>query len=355
MRVFDEALLAQTAESFSIDDSRMPLRLGSALRIPSYAWENWSITGDADLLHEASEWAYQDEWKGGSDRQIRYLAESAKMAGNPGNLGILREACAQAVKKAVKKSEGRVYLADIGAGLSTTVIYEALDKEDKERVYLYLLEPSQQRLEKTAEYFRNRGLEENKDFSLIADKDLNIQKYIQPESIHIITGVATVHHHHRPDFNNYYETLVPGGFIILADLHNHMFEHPNRIYNFLETLEWETKSSDLAAFAEKFPKAKEQAPPLAPPAQKADELIYANRRGWTKVRAEAVRRGEFDENDDLHLFEAHIPVEKYLEAIEKAGFSTKTGHLEGIIPSNPLQLIPDASLLMITAGRKLNL
>jgi hypothetical protein len=162
-----------------------------------------------------------------------------------------------------------------------------------------------------------------------------------------------VHHHSSLNFDKFYKALVPGGFIILADLHNNMFEHPNRIYSFLSTLEWETKAQDLAAFRAKFPKAAEQAPVLTPPAHKADELIYANRRGWAQVRTEAIKRGEFDNNDDLHLLEAHIPVEKYTEALESAGFSTDIRDLEGIMASNPLQLLPDASLLMVTAGRKI--
>ena len=39
-------------QRFEIDSSRMPLRLGSALRVPSYAYHSWDIPIAVDYTKE---------------------------------------------------------------------------------------------------------------------------------------------------------------------------------------------------------------------------------------------------------------------------------------------------------------
>lgn len=345
--------LIEIAKRYEVDAPGMPIRLGSALRVPSYAYPNWSIVGDESLLFEASEREYESEWKDGSAAQISYIQEAAKRAGNPGNLPMLRNACADVVSKLAQRIKGKINIMDVGAGLSAIVMCEKLGEEEKQRVHLFLLEPSKTRLYQTAEKLETMGFERGKNLTLAAAKDLEMMRYVEPGSMDIITGVASVHHHSFLSFDVFYKALKPSGFLVLADLHNHLFEHPNRIYyKFLDQLEWETKDKDLEMFVKKFPKALETAPPLTRLQQNADDIIIRNRMEWAKIRMSAIARGEFSEENDIHLLEAHVPVEKYIEEFLRCGFSIDGGILRDVMPSNPMQLLPEASLLMVTVGIK---
>ena len=156
-----------------------------------------------------------------------------------------------------------------------------------------------------------------------------------------------------------YKILKQGGCVIIADWYNSMWGHPARVYEFLNGFEWGTKEQDLRRFAEKFPKALEKPPELSILDENANKMIRDFWRAWTDVRKEAIEKGDFDSNDEIHMLEGHRPVDKYCEELLKVGFSLEVGD---IIPENPCRIsqnlkVPegkpkDSNLLMLLIGVK---
>ncbi|MBI4167978.1 MAG: hypothetical protein HY515_03410 [Candidatus Aenigmarchaeota archaeon] len=327
---------------YEIDDSRMPLRLGSALRVPSYAYSKWGINGNEEYLRKLSEEAYRAEWADGSPRQMQYVSAAMQNSGYGDFPQILRKANARAVSRLVKKFPGKVVIADVGAGESTVTIFDRLEDEDKDRIHLTLIEPSVERIEAAAAKLEMRGFS---DFDLVVGSDLGTLQQL-PAIPQIISYVATLHHHAYLDepAQALYRTLQTGGFLTVADWHNPMWEHPNRVYEFLQTLQWKTKEEDLEAFAEKFPLVKRKADHIGDPYQrKAMRLIQDFWRGWAAVRREAVERGEFDSRDEIFMLEGHRPFVSEQETMSNAGFSIAEEH----------RLLKDSELLMLGVYQKI--
>ncbi|HDD72716.1 MAG TPA: hypothetical protein ENG00_01335, partial [Candidatus Aenigmarchaeota archaeon] len=127
---------------YHIDDSRMPVRLGSALRVPSYAYKNWGIP-EGKFRRESDE-EYVIEWKAGSPRQMQYVIDAITRTGLGNYSQILRDANAKLVAAAVKRFPEKVYILEPGFGVSTVNMFDALDEDDKNRVYITGLEPSRE-------------------------------------------------------------------------------------------------------------------------------------------------------------------------------------------------------------------
>lgn len=327
---------------YEIDDSRMPLRLGSALRVPSYAYSNWGIHDHEADLRRLSEEAYSAEWADGSPRQMQYVSDAMQRAGYGDFPQVLRKANASAVSRLIKKFPGNVVIADVGAGESTVTIFDNLEDEDRNRVHLTLIEPSLKRIKAAAAKLKMRGFN---DFDLMVGSDLEALQQL-PVRPQIISYVATLHHHAYLDrpAETLYRALPAGGFLTIADWHNPMWEHPNRVYKFLQSLQWETKEKDLEAFAEAFPKACGNAPNINDPYQrKAMRLIQDFWRGWVAIRREAVERGELDQRDEIFMLEGHRPFYVQQDEIADAGF--KLIHEQ--------KLLKDSELLMLGVYQKI--
>ncbi len=325
---------------YDIDDSRMPLRLGSALRVPSYAYRNWGITGGDAELRSLSDEAYRIEWEAGSPRQMQYVTDAIVRAGYADFPQMLRNANAAAISKLAKLTEGKLRILDIGAGKSTVAIFDRLDSNDKDRVELTLLEPSAERLEAAASDLEKRGLARNKGYVALQGRDLDIPWLIEPASMHIASYVAALHHHAYYDrpLQNVCAALAEHGSLVVSDWHNPMWEHPNRVYKFLQTLEWDTKEKDLRAFVQQFPNA-------------SNGTLFAGSRnesqamrqiqhfwsGWMEVRKEAAERGELDPRDDILVLEGHRPFASQNREMARAGFMLKEKR----------QLLDGSELLML--------
>lgn len=345
-------------ERFHIDDSRMPLRLGSALRVPSYAYEDWGIT--PGRYRKESEEEYETEWKGGSTRQIQYVIEAIKRTGLGNYSQILRDANAKLVASAAKRYDGKIKILEPGFGESTVNLFDALDEDDKDRVYITGIEPSEERCEAAAAKLEKRGLKADIDFEFHVDINNHMLEYVGPESQNIICYVATFHHHSYIDtpLAVAYSALIPGGIITSSDWHNSMWEHPKRVYEFLKAFEWKTKGEDLEAFVKMFPKAVEPVHRLNPFNETANEQIRKFwRDGWLPVRKEAIERNGFDYRDEILMFEAHRPVERCRDEMFLAGFDLYAPFIEELYEEvgfggNPHQILDDSRILMTISGQK---
>jgi SAM-dependent methyltransferase len=343
---------------YAIDDSGMPLRLGSALRVPAYAYPDWGIPKGRH--RKESDAAYFVEWEGGSERQMGYVIESTKRAKLQNFPQILRDANSKVVAAAVRMTPGRVYIVEPGFGGSTITLFDELGPDEKDRVFLVGIEPSAKRCEENAEKLEKKGLRRGINFNVYTDVDTNMLRYVSPGSQHIIRGVATDHHHAYNDapLRVKHKALRPGGLLISSDWHNSMWEHPNRVYRFLKTLKWDSRERDLGAFASMFPKALETAPVLGALDEKANGQIRTFwKGGWKAVRQEAIGKGAFDGNDEIYMLEGHRPVERCVEDMVTAGFLVDDGFLRELYREagsrqNPEQHLNDSRLLMTLAGRK---
>jgi len=82
---------------FSLDDSRMPLRLGSALRVPSYAYPKWGIPYGS--YREESDACYMSEWAGGTKSQVECVRAALAEAGMLDYTNMLRQAAAHTCQR----------------------------------------------------------------------------------------------------------------------------------------------------------------------------------------------------------------------------------------------------------------
>ncbi len=355
-------------EPFRIDDSGMPLRLGSALRVPSYAYSNWGIP-EGKYRKESDE-LYSVEWEGGSPRQMQYVIDAITRTGLGNYSQILRDANARIVSAAVemmlsgsRESRGRIYILEPGFGVSTVnAVDEMLERgTDLDRVYITGVEPSQKRCDASAAELEKRGLKKGKNFQTVADIDNRILEYVGPESQDIICSVAQIHHHAYLDtpLAVIHAALKPGGIFTSSDWHNSMWEHPNRVYRFLQELEWETKERDLEEFARAYPKALEEAFEPNPEDGMSNEHIRRFWKGWIEVRREAIEREEFDPDDEILMLEGHRPVERYEEEMGKAGLVTEYAgfvrelYEEAGLERNPHQHLEDSRILMTVTGARI--
>jgi len=345
-------------DKYQIDDSRMPLRLGSALRVPSYAFENWGIA--PDRYRKESGEKYEVEWKGGSKRQMDYVIESLKKAGMKNYSQMLRDTNAKLVAATVRRLHGKVKILEPGFGVSTINMFDALDNNDKDRVYITGLEPSEERGEDAAAELEKRGLKRDGDFEFHADINNHMLDYVGPESQNIICYVATFHHHSYIDtpLAVAYNALMPGGIITSSDWHNSMWEHPNRVYEFLKILDWERKGEDLEAFVNMFPRAIEPVPRLNSPDEMANEQIRMFwGDGWVPVREEAVERGDFEDRDGILMLGAQRPVERCQDGMNRIDFRMYTPLIRELygevdFTENPHQLLDNSRILMTITGQK---
>lgn len=357
------------SESFRIDDSRMPIRLGSALRVPSYAYKNWGIPeGEYRVTSDA---AYTIEWESGSDRQMQYVVDSIKRT-RMGNFSqILRDSAAEVVAHRVRDlasdpSTKEIHYMDIGAGVSTVNAFDAIDDNYKDRVFITLVEPSAERLKSAAFELEKRGLKQNWNFRLIQAPDQHLLAFVGLGSQDIASYVASLHHHSYYDtpLANVYHALKDKGVIVVSDWHNPEWEHPARVRKALiedfddETLGWDTKNIDIRAFEEAFPNSLSTPHDLS----SLDEASYIEIRkfwssdGWAAVRKQAVDKGEFQEGDDILMLESHRPVERQNGELKQTGFNLDTDYNNELFDdlgyTNPHQLRKESRLLMTTVGMK---
>jgi SAM-dependent methyltransferase len=341
--------------------------------VPSYAYANWDIPAGSN--REESDKQYEIEWKGGSDKQMDYVIEAIKATGLGNYSQMLRDENARLVAKIVRDSKERLNYLEVGAGASTISVYKKLKDYglDLDKLYGALIEPSQKRLdimihgdEKTkAEGLESLGLKEGQNFQTYAMRDIDVARFVADNSQNIVSCVAQIHHHAYLDtpLKCLYNALKPNGIIIITDWHNSMWEHPNRVYEFLKNeFEWPEKEEKLKEFVQTYPKALEQAPALSEINEGANRHIRKFWKGWEAVRKREITNGNFKPEDDIVMLEAHRPVERQIEAMKEVGFAIDSPyvlalqveqgeHADG--HTNPIRLVEDAGIHYVTVGQKI--
>jgi SAM-dependent methyltransferase len=344
-------------QPFEIDSSRMPVCLGSALRVPSYSYPDWGIEGNENWLSEESDRQYEIEWKGGSKKQMEYVIEAITESGLGNYSQMLRDANAELVSKVVNGSKERVNYMELSAGVSTVNVYQRLQKDnvDSERLLGTLIEPSKDRLESAAAELEKMGLKRGKNFRIIVGRDNDIPSFIEPDSQDITSYVGVVHHHAymNAPLSHVYRSLKKNGLLIVADWHNAMWEHPNRVYEFLrDEFEWPSKEEDLGVFVDAYPKALQKAPDLSTLNAEANKHIQKFWKAWGNVRKREKDSGAFRPEDDIFMLEAHRPVEMQNEVIQSVGYKMDTPAIRELQDPNPRRLVPDAGILYVTLAEK---
>ena len=236
------------------------------------------------------------------------------------------------------------------------------DGVDVGKVFSTLIEPSAERLESAVEKLRGMGLREGEHFKALHGlTDMDVARVVEPGSQDIIGSVAAIHHHAYLDVPVKFlgNATRPGGYISIADWHNSMWEHPNRVYRFLvDGFDWETKDRDLAAFVSMYPGALKSAPQLSGPDEVANEMIRSFwRDGWAQVRGQAIQSGEFNPRDDILMLEGHRPVKRYVTDLEAGGYRIDTSGTRnlmesGVVSQNPQPLVDGSAILMQTVAQK---
>ena len=177
-----------------------------------------------------------------------------------------------------------------------------------------------------------------------------MDRLVAPDSHDLVVCVAQIHHHAYLDtpMDILYDATKSGGYIIIADWHNSMWEDPNRVYDFLKDFEWGTKDEDMKALREMFPNALRKAKRLSKMDEASNDRIRSFwRDGYAVTRKEAIEKGEFKPEDDILILEGHRPVERQIKTMKESGYSID----DSLIDENPKQILPDSRILMLTIGR----
>lgn len=283
-----------------------------------------------------------------TEEEHEAIAEASRRAGLFDADILSNRENAKAIKKIVKLFRGQVYLLDVGAGCGDTSveIFKALNNEDRARVFFTLLDPVEDLLTTASRRLSKLGLSPKKNYDIVRGYDLDIPNLIAGESQNVVTAVAAIHHHASIDepLNNIYNVLTAKGFLVIADWHHTMWEHPNRVYKLLKRMDWPTKEEDLKNFVKTYPMAEEEiSDPVDLKDRKANEQVS---RFWIEYSKMEHRTKRFA------MLEGHRPASRYIEDMGKVGFATNTDNIRSIIRENPYQILPDSSLLCLSVGEK---
>lgn len=321
------------------DESLMPIIMGSPYRIPSYAYENYGIGPYADETLALR--TYKEEWASGTEAQNALIVEATQEAGFANFNGLLQQTAAKAVAEIIEReSLSSPVMADVGAGAgaSAVAIIKAVPDRIKRGMTMLLVDPAKEKLQ-VAEHMMQ---EQEVRYEILVGTDIEILSGLDPGSVDILTGVASVHHHARIPFASYARVLKKDGFTIFADWHQDIWEHPARVFEFLKRFDWPKKEEGLANWIAVYPQALNNADAgitLAPKDLVAREQIT---RFWLAYQNIA-DRANLGINAIWPL-EGHRPVRKYVDGMQEAGFYTEPPH----------QLLADSSLLQVVTGQLLS-
>lgn len=335
------------------DDSGMPVKLGSPLRTPFYAWPNWGIHYDdhteLEQLLEASEQCYRSEWDQTSNCGHDEIAQAATEAGLGDANSRLNAAIAEVVCSVISHwgSSGLLKVIDLGAGAggSTIAALKALEGVYQGQIEVALVDPATKALSQAGELLQRSSLLAPKNFALFNKTDRDFLAELTENSFDMIISGAAIHHHSYllPVFELCFRALKPTGFMVIGDWHNSMWIHPYRVLMLLETLDWAGKQESLCRFRAVFPASDDPQPTVSALAdQRANDQIEAF---W-----QAYGRLQWASNEEFLMLEGHRPVEKYIEDLITVGFEVPRFLVEDVV--NPYFLLPDSTLLAVITSFK---
>ncbi|MBI2621351.1 MAG: methyltransferase domain-containing protein [Candidatus Levybacteria bacterium] len=330
------------------DESLMPVTMGTPYRVPDYAYPNWGLVYEGE---EKATAAYRAEWAEGNKDQLGLVTRAIVEAGYGNFPALLRESAARAIRELVTYRGESVKILDIGAGPGTSAdeVYEALDSVTRSHTDMYLVDPSPDSLVDAKVRLEGKG----RFNFFLQGSDSDMLPNIDSNTFDVVLGVASVHHHAKIPFEEYNRVLKPGGFLVLADWHQPLWEHPGSVFDFLEQIDWPRKEEGLDNWLRVYPKAVNMPPPPRNPADR--QAIIEITEFW-KAYQRISREANLGPNAIWPL-EGHRPVARYVKAMKEAGFDLETPDIDrlirnGVISRNPHQILPDSSLLQLSVAQK---
>ncbi len=329
------------------DERLMPFTMGSPYRVAKEFYEAWGLVYEGEAKADA---AYRAEWAAGNEGQLGVVKEATIRAGLGNYPDLLNIRTAEAVHRLLSESgRSSVKFIDIGSAGGTTVlaIYQALPDHLKDGAEFVLVDPSPRALKSAEETLTERGIR----FEIREGSDSDVLRGIPEGSFDILTGVASIHHHAEPPFNEYLRVLKKGGSAFFGDWHDTMWRSPASVYHdFLLQMDWPRREEGLRDWLRAYPQAVEVPIQPAHPHDRQANTDIA--KFW----------GAYQELQDpgtnaIYPLEGHRLVGMYALAMRQAGFDLETREIDrlvrgGIIDRNPHQILPDSSLLQLTIGQK---
>ncbi|KPJ73679.1 hypothetical protein AMJ48_00545 [Parcubacteria bacterium DG_74_1] len=333
------------------NEALMPIQMGSPVRTPDYARRAWGLP--TSIKEEEVVKFYSAEWEGGNEGQLAIVSKAAKKAGFGDNPALLRQKTAEVVRSIVRDYpiKGELLILDVGAGpgLSALTIWKELPTDIRPKSRFLLLDPSRASLEAAEKVMKENRV----NYEVICDVDIHVGRHLKEGIVDILVGVASVHHHSAIPFDLYYRILTPGGIAVFADWHNSIWEHPWRVYRFLEAFDWPVKEAGLREWLESYGGVC-VIEPTDPADRQANEDITSFWLGYHQI----LKESETDLGpNSIWPLEGHRPVVRYVEEMKEVGFSVGSPGIkrmleQGVITGNPHQLLPNSRLLMVTVGEK---
>jgi len=249
----------ETTTTNTLSDS-IPLRLGTPLRAPLFAWPDWGIDMSGakhlQLLLEQSEEAYRCEWEHTDHRNHDRIQNASQLAGLGQANGLLNAylgKVAGILMAQIRRDTIRVLDVGAGAGATTLSVWRNLSATDRCRVQWTLIDPAIHALQQGQEGMASDQL------ILHAKRDAEtVSMYCS--HFDLVISSAAIHHHAdvRPVFEDISRALMPGGFLVVADWHNTLSAHPAFILSLLDQLDW----SGYAAVQTRLPQSDRDPPAL---------------------------------------------------------------------------------------------
>lgn len=335
-----------------LDESMMPMRMGDRHRVADIFYGPWGLVYNGEAEADA---AYHAEWKAGNEGQLGLVKQASIEAGLGNYSDLLNDRTAEAVAHLLirERSDSALRIIDIGSGPGTTVLatYEALPDHLKRVAEFVLIDPSEGSLMSAQKVLTEKGIK----YEIHKGSDSEVLGTIPEGSFDVLTGVASIHHHARIPFDEYRRVLREGGFAVFGDWHNSMWRSPASVFHdFLMRMDWPRREEGLAEWLRVYPQAAEiPVPPQDPLDRRANDDIARFWQAYQKIQ-NATAPGA----NAIWPLEGHSPVKRYVEDMQKAGFSLNTYAIDrvliaGIAKDNPHQIRPDSSLLQLTIGQKI--
>lgn len=338
-----------------------PITSGSAYRVPDSAYPNWGLvyTNEGPANH-----AYRTEWNvPGGDKLPALVGKASEREFKDDFALRIRSATAEAIADLVylwleeRKISARrpLHVIEIGAGAgdSAKIIHRALPDQVKDNIFFTLVDPSKTSLEHAEQKMRDSNIKAE----IKVGSDIEVLPTIEAESAQLFVGVASIHHHARIPWEQYAGVLEKGGMAFFGDWHQRMWTHPGYVYSMLEQINLgDNRDHVLNDFITKFPQARRR-PVL--PYKAADRKAMRQIINFWVAMADISQEMELD-GTPLWFLEGHRDVTEYIRRMNQAGLDTKspdikilhTGRTGNNLKKNPFQVLPDSTLLMVSAGQK---
>jgi|GEM_PF-1094304 len=362
------------SDKWTPDNKFMPIKFESAKRINERFYKNWGIP--EGKYKEESDELYIKEWTGGP-LQMQRVADAAVHSGVGSFSFTLRNVCGTIAAYLIHEVVDDVKIIDVGAGggRSIKAVYSQLPKEEWDKVYAFLIDPSEKNIMASKDFLeKTLGLKEGKHFDSVLGRDIDIPREVSADYFDIAIQVASIHHHAYlgPAFKAVAYALKKnglrietekengkyGGVFVSGDWHSRIWESPTFVYQWLlKRMDWPKKEEGIKSFIKQFPDALKELSRIGYFDLKNLEVFSHYWNTWNKDRQGLIIRGEFTPDQDFFAVEGHCPEWIYEEELKDAGFLLDTPLInklieEGLIDDNPHQTSPDHNLNMIVVGQQ---